>query len=67
MSKFLKINRCTDCRHRHTYKTVKNALRPICGKASKDIVNIEEIPNWCPLQNTHACKNDNCGTKWTEK
>lgn len=50
MGKLLEINRCTDCRHRHTYKTTRNYLRPVCEKAVKDIVNIEEIPEWCPLQ-----------------
>lgn len=55
MGKLLKINRCADCRHMHTYKTVKNVLRPICEKACMDIANIETIPDWCPLPDKKEC------------
>lgn len=50
--KIIKVKSCVDCPNRHTYEAAPFCGPPYksyCHGEGKDIPDITEIPDWCPL------------------
>ena len=50
--KIIQVETCRECAHK--CYPCGDTVYTVCRKASKDILDIDSIPDWCPLEDAPA-------------